>query len=62
MATKVQKAKDALRAKGITIKEWAEQNNYPVTCVRAVLNGHNKGNYGQAHEIAVALGIKRQPE
>jgi len=54
-------AKKRLRAKGMTIKEWAKTHGFPVTCVRAVLNGHNKGHYGQAHKIAVQLGLKDEP-
>lgn len=52
-------AKATIRAKGITIKEWAEENGFPIHSVRAVLSDHNKGNYGQSHTIAVALGMKR---
>lgn len=58
VTTKVEQAKAKLRAKGITIKAWAEVNGFPLRSVRAVLSGHNKGNYGRAHEIAVALGMK----
>lgn len=62
MARTAEQAKQALRRDGVTIKAWAKQRCFPVTCVRAVLTGHNKGHYGQAHEIAVALGIKEQPK
>jgi len=54
--------REALRAQGVTVREWAEQHGFPERAVRAVLSGHNKGNYGQSHRIAVALGIKERAE
>jgi gp16 family phage-associated protein len=55
MSKTVKQAKSDLKASGLTVMAWADDNNYPP---RAVLSGHNKGNYGQSHKIAVALGIK----
>ncbi|SUA58044.1 DNA-binding protein [Oligella urethralis] len=52
-------AKQALRAKGVTITEFARKNNFPAHAVYKVLNGQYKAHYGQAHEIAVALGLKK---
>jgi gp16 family phage-associated protein len=49
-----------LRSEGTTVPEWARKHGFPVRAVRAVISGHNKGHYGQAHKIAVALGIKGQ--
>jgi gp16 family phage-associated protein len=46
------------RAKGLTMKEWANTNGFPITAVKAVMSGHNKGHFGQAHRIKVALGMK----
>lgn len=62
VTTTVEQAKARLKANGVTIKAWAEENGFPVTSVRAIISGHNKGNYGQAHKIAVALGIKEQAD
>lgn len=45
-------------AKGITISQWARDNNYTPRDVSLVLNGQIKGRYGKGHDIAVALGIK----
>lgn len=56
--TNVEKVKAQLRAEGLTIKEWAKDNGFSIYSVRAVISGHNKGHYGKAHKIAVALGIK----
>ena len=47
-----------LRAAGKTLPQWAEEHGFDVRNVRAVLYGHNKGHWGQAHKIAVALGLK----
>jgi gp16 family phage-associated protein len=47
-----------LRDEGKTIPDWAKENGFHVRSVRAVVYGHNKGNWGQAHKIAVALGLK----
>ncbi len=54
--------KAEFRAKGLTAPKWAKQNGFPVRAVRAVISGHNKGHYGQSHDIAVALGLKKKPE
>ncbi|MEM7521673.1 MAG: DNA-binding protein [Pseudomonadota bacterium] len=54
--------KSELRAKGETISGWARRHGFPLSAVRAILSGHNKGHYGQSHKIAVALGIEgKQP-
>lgn len=46
-------------ASGITISQWARSKGYKPREVSLVLNGQVKGRYGKGHEIAVALGIKR---
>lgn len=53
-----QKARDRLRAQGITIAQFAREHGYPVVSVYRVLDGKYRGDYGRAHEIAIALGIK----
>lgn len=52
-------AKEKLRNQGVTTKDWAESNGFDYSITINVLNGANKGHRGQAHEIAVALGIKK---
>lgn len=59
---KAQEVKAQLRANGITVREWAHANNFKPRLVYAVLQGTVKGNYGEAHKIAVALGLKPQPD
>lgn len=51
-------AKESLHAKGITVKEWADNHKFPVQAVYGVLQGRYKARNGQGHRIAVALGLK----
>ncbi len=44
--------------RGITIAEWSRQNNCDYQTVRDVLLGRRKGRSGNAHRIAVLLGLK----
>jgi len=54
--------KAGLRAQGRTIAEWAAEHGYPAIEVYKVLNGFYKCHRGQAHQIAVDLGLKADPE
>jgi gp16 family phage-associated protein len=47
---------------GITTTGWARDHGFPPREVILVLNGYYKCNYGRAHKIAVALGLKPTPE
>ena len=51
-------AKEYLRSQGLTAAAWARANGFPVRVVQEVLRDRAKGNYGVAHNVAVALGIK----
>jgi gp16 family phage-associated protein len=53
-----QSFKALLRRQGKTIRQWAEERGFPPAAVYRVLNGVDKANYGQSHEIAVAAGLK----
>ena len=46
------------QARGETIADWAAQRGFNRSSVYAVLDGRVKGFRGQAHRIAVALGLK----
>ena len=46
------------RRRGVTVAQWARQHGYGYQQVLDVLRGRTRGNYGEAHNIAVALGIK----
>jgi gp16 family phage-associated protein len=43
---------------GVPISQWAAENGYTANKVYRVISGVEKGYYGQAHEIAVRLGLK----
>ncbi|EMN0492986.1 DNA-binding protein [Pseudomonas aeruginosa] len=53
-----QAARERLERKGISVKQFAEQNDLHVSTVYAVLNGQKKCLRGEAHRAAVLLGIK----
>ncbi|MFA6312336.1 MAG: DNA-binding protein [Sterolibacterium sp.] len=46
------------RRKGITVTGWAKKHGFAVQAVRRVLRGRAKCYYGNAHKIAVLLGVK----
>jgi len=47
-----------LKARGVTLTAWADENGFKLSAVNAVLRGQHQGNYGTAHRIKVALGMK----
>ena len=46
------------KAAGTTFGQWARENGYRPAQVYRVTSGVDKGYYGDAHEIAVKLGLK----
>lgn len=44
---------------GISISQWSRDHGFSHPLVREVLAGRKKGLRGQAHNIAIALGLKR---
>lgn len=57
-----EQVKADFEANGITIAGWARKKGYKPREVSNVLNGQIKGRYGKGHDIAVALGLKPNPE
>lgn len=57
-----QEVKQEFINQGIPVSEWAENNGFIPQEVYKVLNGQSKGNFGRAHQIAVALGLKPAPQ
>jgi gp16 family phage-associated protein len=51
--------KTRLREQGTTLKQWAQERNYPYATVSMVVRGVNRGTFGMGHRIAVELGLKR---
>ena len=56
----LKEAADEFRKAGISVSEWSRQNGFKLYQVRDVLRGKSKGNFGEVHKIAVALGIKER--
>lgn len=51
-------ARAELQTKGISITQWAIANRFSPNLVFEVLGGRKKCVRGQAHEIAIKLGLK----
>ena len=47
-----------VQRKGVSISSWALANNFSTNLVFEVLSGRKKCLRGQAHNIAVKLGLK----
>ena len=58
--------REAIRARldknGTSIADWAKQNGFKPRTVYAVIYGELKAKRGISHRIAVALGMKLQPQ
>lgn len=50
-----------MRAKGVTVTEWADHRGFSRATTYAVLAGRVKGVRGEAYQIARALGIIEPP-
>lgn len=48
-------------ARGLTVAEWSREHGFPPNAVYRVLSGHSLAMRGNAHKIAVALGVKVVP-
>lgn len=53
-----EEVKEHFRKRGETLSGWAKDNGFKYNTVLAVLNGQQKGHRGEAHKVAVALGMK----
>lgn len=54
----VEQARAQLDARGESVAEFARRHKLKSRAVYGVLYGNNKGRRGDAHQAAVALGIK----
>lgn len=54
----LEQVKERFARKGIAWKDWAKENDFSYGAVIRVINGVNKGRRGEAHRVAVALGLK----
>jgi gp16 family phage-associated protein len=53
-----EQAKTRVYERGMTLTQFAEQNNLSYRVVSEVIRGVNKGLYGEGHRAAKALGMK----
>jgi len=61
MSLKVKEPEEAradLVRRGKTVREWAREHGVHEKTVYEVLAGRKQGRYGEAHRVAVLLGIK----
>lgn len=56
------RARSRISDQGLSVKEWSERHGFPHAQVRNILVGTRPCHYGKAHRIAVALGLKRDPD
>lgn len=49
-------------SRGMSIRQWARVNELPYNIVKDVLMCRSKGIRGKSHHVAVALGLKPNPE
>lgn len=57
-----EQAKRKLRDRGITLRQWATDNGFDYILVSRIVRGVQKGNFGKGHDVAVALGMKKEDE
>lgn len=53
-----QEAREDIRRRGLTVRQWSKSHELNEKTVFQVLGGRNKGDFGEAHKAAVLLGIK----
>lgn len=58
MTQKATAIRAEFQRKGVSISAWALANGFSPNLVFEVLAGRKKGDRGQSHKIAVALGLK----
>lgn len=59
-ANRVSLVRQAFEERGIPVAEWARQHGFKVALVYSVLAGRTRGLRGEAHQIALQLGLKPQ--
>jgi len=61
MSGNASEVKKQFEQEGISIADWARARGFSVVMVYRVLSGKVKGRRGEAHRIAVELGLKKRP-
>jgi gp16 family phage-associated protein len=65
MSTTIRTPEEArawLSRHGVTITEWARARGFKPAVVAALLAGRTRGRWGEAHDAAVALGLREAPQ
>lgn len=62
MTDKLAQVRARFAAEGLSITEWARANGFKRYLVYRVLDGSCKATRGEAHKIAIALGLKSEPK
>lgn len=57
-----EQVKRKLREQGKTLRQWAMEHEFDYILVSRIIRGVQKGNFGKGHEVAVALGMKKETE
>jgi gp16 family phage-associated protein len=55
-------AREWLARHGVTITTWARAHGFKPTVVSGLLAGRTRGQWGEAHEAAVRLGLRPAPQ
>jgi len=58
----LQTARRRFFIEGESIADWARQRGFSLQLTYSVLNGRVRARRGQSHHIAVALGLKPEPD
>lgn len=62
MTDKRKEVKARFEAEGVSIAAWARAHSFNPRTVYRLLSGKLEGRRGETHRIAVALGLKEEPE
>ncbi|MFV5383432.1 DNA-binding protein [Acinetobacter towneri] len=60
MIKSIKQVRDDFIKSGISIAEWARDNNFSPDLVYRILKNNKVPRRGESHKIAVKLGIKEQ--
>lgn len=62
MIKSIKQVRDDFIKSGISIAEWARDNNFSPDLVYRILKNNKVPRRGESHKIAVKLGIKEQKD